>query len=944
LADYKSTLNLPATEFPMRGNLANREPERLQKWQEQDLYQKIRNARIGRKRYVLHDGPPYANGDIHIGHAVNKILKDMIVKSRTLNGEDAPYVPGWDCHGLPIEHQIEKSIGKVGVKVEADEFRQACRDYALRQIDQQRLDFIRLGVLGDWYDPYLTMNFDTEANIVRAVGKIIDNGHVLRGDKPVHWCIDCASALAEAEVDYKDKTSPAIDVRFGAIDEKAFVAAMDSTADAPGKGPISVLIWTTTPWTLPANLAVALNPGEEYLLLQVETELGAERLLLAEGLAQQALARYGISEHKVLARCRGEALERQRLQHPFYARESLMVIGDHVTLEAGTGAVHTAPGHGQDDFVLGKKYGLEIYNPVGGNGCFLPATEIFAGEHVFSANDHVIEVLKQNGALIHVEKFQHSYPHCWRHKSPIIFRATPQWFISMEQAGLRDLAMAEIKKVRWVPGWGQARIESMIENRPDWCISRQRYWGVPIPLFMHRESNELHPRSAELIEAVAQRIEKAGIQAWFSLEARELLGDEADDYIKLSDTLDVWFDSGTTHYSVLQQDDRFSFPADMYLEGSDQHRGWFHSSLLASCAMHGQAPYRQVLTHGFTVDAKGMKMSKSVGNVIAPIKVTNTLGADILRLWVASTDYSGEMSISDEILKRTADSYRRIRNTLRFLLANTNGFDPQRDSVAAGDMLALDQWIVAETLELQTRLQGHYEDYHFHVAMQKIHNFCSETLGGFYLDVIKDRQYTTPADSRARRSCQTAMYHVLEAMTRWIAPILSFTADEVWENMPGEREDLGAFTAEWYQGLFPYSNPDIDAGVWDLLEQIRTEVTRTLEGLRQDGKIGSGLDAEVNIHADPALIEQLQGISEELRFVMITSSASLAPLNADANEGLVKLANIGRFRVDASPSEYQKCARCWHHREDVGKHAGHAELCGRCIENIDGDGEQRRYA
>jgi isoleucyl-tRNA synthetase len=928
----------------MRGNLASREPERLQKWQEQDLYQKIREARKGRKRYVLHDGPPYANGDIHIGHAVNKILKDVIVKSRTLNGEDAPYVPGWDCHGLPIEHQVEKKLGKVGVKVEADEFRQACREFALGQIDSQRKDFIRLGVLGDWYDPYLTMKFDTEANIVRAVGKILDNGHVVRGDKPVHWCIDCASALAEAEVDYKDKTSPAIDVRFAVIDEAAFVAAMDCNADGPGEGPISVPIWTTTPWTLPANLAVALNPGEEYQLLQVKTELGAERLLLAEGLAQQALSRYGIDDHELLARCKGEALERQRLRHPFYERESLLVIGDHVTLDAGTGAVHTAPGHGQDDFVLGKKYGLEIYNPVGGNGCFLPATEIFAGEHVFSANDHVIEVLRENGALIHVEKFQHSYPHCWRHKSPIIFRATPQWFISMEKAGLRDLAMAEIKKVRWVPGWGQARIESMIEHRPDWCISRQRYWGSPIPLFMHRETGELHPRSTELIEEVAQRIEKAGIQAWFSLATEDLLGDEAADYIKLGDTLDVWFDSGTTHYSVLQQDERFEFPADMYLEGSDQHRGWFHSSLLASCAMHGRAPYRQVLTHGFTVDAKGMKMSKSVGNVVAPIKVTKTLGADILRLWVASTDYSGEMSISDEILKRTADAYRRVRNTLRFLLANTNGFEPERDSIAAEDLLALDQWIVAETLDLQTQLQRHYEDYHFHVAIQKIHNFCSETLGGFYLDVIKDRQYTTRSDSRARRSCQTAMYHVLEAMTRWIVPILSFTADEVWENMPGEREDLGAFTAEWYDGLFPYSSSEIDAAVWDILEQVRAEVTRTLEGLRKDGRIGSNLDAEVGIQADQALIERLQVISDELRFVMITSSASLAPLDADATEGLVTIAGAGRFRVEARPSEHAKCVRCWHHREDVGKHAGHAELCGRCIENIEGDGEQRRYA
>jgi len=918
----------------MRGNLANREPARLQKWQDRDLYQMIRKARSGRKRYVLHDGPPYANGDIHIGHAVNKILKDMIVKSRTLNGEDAPYVPGWDCHGLPIEHQVEKSIGKVGVKVEADEFRQACRDYALKQIDKQRDDFIRLGVLGDWYNPYLTMNFETEANIVRSVGKIIENGHVVRGDKPVHWCIDCASSLAEAEVDYKDKTSPAIDVRFRVVDETAFIAALSSEADGPGEGPLSVLIWTTTPWTLPANLAVALNPGEDYVLLQVDSDLGVERLLLAEGRAQEALARYGIAESKGVARAKGEALEGLLLQHPFYARESLLVVGDHVTLEAGTGAVHTAPGHGQDDFILGRKYGLEIYNPVGGNGCFLPDTEIFAGEHVFSANDHVIEVLKENNALIHVEKFQHSYPHCWRHKSPIIFRATPQWFVSMEKAGLRDLAMDEIKKVRWVPGWGQARIESMIEKRPDWCISRQRYWGSPIPLFMHQQTNELHPRTAELIEAVAKRIEKGGIEAWFSLDARELLGDDSDD---------VWVDSGTTHFSVLQQDDRFTFPADMYLEGSDQHRGWFHSSLLASCAMHGQAPYRQVLTHGFTVDARGMKMSKSVGNVVAPIKVTNTLGADILRLWVASTDYSGEMTISDEILKRTADSYRRIRNTLRFLLANTNGFDPANHLLEPGDMLALDQWIVAETLELQLQLQQHYSDYQFHLALQKIHNFCSETLGGFYLDVIKDRQYTTQADSRARRSCQSAMFHVLEAMTRWIAPILSFTADEVWENMPGERAELGVFTAEWYDGLFAYANDDIDAAVWDVVEQVRTEVTRTLEGLRQDGKIGSSLDADVIVYADPALVERLQVLNEELRFVMITSAATLAPLNAADDAGLITLADGSRFRIEASANKFTKCVRCWHHREDVGQHAAHAELCGRCIDNIEGDGEPRAY-
>ncbi|MEM7563270.1 MAG: isoleucine--tRNA ligase [Pseudomonadota bacterium] len=943
MADYKSTLNLPETEFPMRGNLANREPERLQKWQDQDLYQKIREARAGRKRYVLHDGPPYANGDIHIGHAVNKILKDMIVKSRTLNGEDAPYVPGWDCHGLPIEHQVEKDIGKVGVKVEADEFRAACREYALKQIDKQRIDFIRLGVQGDWYNPYLTMKFDTEANIVRSVGKIIEKGHVTRGDKPVHWCTDCGSALAEAEVDYKDKTSPAVDVRFPTVDQQRFLDAMQVSDAGPGSGNISVVIWTTTPWTLPANLAVALNPAETYSLVQVTGDSGSERLLLAEALVESAMKRYGIDDYQIVASASGEVFDGHQLKHPFYDRQSLLVVGDHVTLDAGTGAVHTAPGHGQDDFELGLRYGLDIYNPVGDNGCFLPNTEIFSGEHVFKANDHIIEVLKETRMLVHAEKYEHSYPHCCRHKTPIIFRATPQWFISMEKAGLRDLAMDEIKKVRWVPSWGQARIESMIGNRPDWCISRQRFWGVPITLFMHRETQEIHPKTSELIETVAQRIEVEGIQAWFSMEASELLGDEAEDYVKITDTLDVWFDSGTTHYSVLQQDDRFEFPADMYLEGSDQHRGWFHSSLLASCAMHGQAPYRQVLTHGFTVDAKGMKMSKSVGNVVAPIKVTNTLGADILRLWVAATDYSGEMSISEEILKRTADSYRRIRNTLRFLLANTNGFDPEQHLIPSDELLALDCWIVAETLKLQNELKDIYNDYLFHIAIQKIHNFCSETLGGFYLDVIKDRQYTMQADSVGRRSCQTAMYHVTEAMTRWIAPILSFTADEVWENMPGKREDLGVFVAEWYDGLFEYGGVQVNNSTWDALDQVRAEVTRSLEVLRQEGKIGSGLDAEVTLHADPALLTMLEAIGDELRFVLITSYANLLPLE-DASAAAVTLPSGQRLAITVNPSSHEKCVRCWHLREDVGSHSEHPELCGRCVENVDGSGETRRFA
>jgi isoleucyl-tRNA synthetase len=947
VTDYKSTLNLPATGFPMRGNLAKNEPARLKKWQDQGLYQKIRDNRKGQPKFILHDGPPYANGNIHIGHAVNKILKDMIVKARTLDGRDAPYVPGWDCHGLPIEHAVEKSIGKAGIAVDPDEFRQACRNFALEQIDNQKADFVRLGVFGDWDNPYLTMNFDTEANIVRSLGKIIENGHLHKGEKPVHWCTDCGSALAEAEVDYKDKTSCAIDVRFRVIDEEAFINCFHNVPDHHGEGPLSVVIWTTTPWTLPANLAVALHPSFEYVIVEAQTSNGKERLVLAEDLMKDSMNRYGIDDYHVIAYGTGAALENQKLKHPFYDRESLLIVGDHVTLEAGTGAVHTAPGHGQEDFVIGQRYGLEPYNPVGDDGCFLPNTELFAGEHVFNANQHVIDVMRQHGALLHEEKLLHSYPHCWRHKTPIIFRATPQWFISMEKQGLRKTALDEIKNVQWIPDWGQARITGMIANRPDWCISRQRFWGVPIPLFAHKQTHNLHPDTPALIEKVAQLMEQTGISAWFELDSAELLGDEADDYSKVTDTLDVWFDSGTTHFSVLAKgDDRFTFPADMYLEGSDQHRGWFHSSLLASCAMNGVAPYRQVLTHGFTVDAKGMKMSKSVGNVVAPQKVFNSLGADILRLWVASTDYSGEMSISDEILKRTADSYRRIRNTLRFLLANLNGFDPAQNLVAADDMLALDRWLVAQTLELQDELVKVYDQYQFHVGVQKIHNFCSETLGGFYLDVIKDRQYTTQADSLARRSCQTALFHVAEAMTRWITPILSFTADEVWENLPGEHEDLGNFTATWYDGLFDYANAEIDASLWNHLLVIRQKVSAVLETLRQDGKIGSSLDAEVCIYCDQELLNALDLLSDELRFVLITSEATVAKLEdaPDPIEVHSLGSDKGQFAIQASTSPHGKCVRCWHHREDVGANQEHPELCGRCVDNVAGDGEQRLYA
>ncbi|MDD3518684.1 MAG: isoleucine--tRNA ligase, partial [Chromatiales bacterium] len=635
MTDYKNTLNLPQTEFPMRGDLARREPAMLAEWQQMDLYGRLRAAGKGKPKFVLLDGPPYANGTIHIGHALNKVLKDIIVKSRVLSGFDAPYIPGWDCHGLPIEHQVEKKIGKAGKDVDAAAFRAACRAFAQEQVDLQREDFKRLGVIGDWERPYLTMDPKVEADTVRALGRIIANGHLVKGDKPVHWCVDCGSALAEAEVEYEDKTSHAIDVRFRFVDEAALLARM-TVEHGGGAGPASVVIWTTTPWTLPANRAVALHPEFDYVLV----ETGGERLLLAAELMDGALRRYALNDARIVGRARGNALEGLMLAHPFEDRQVPLVLSDHVTTEAGSGAVHIAPGHGQEDYVVGLRYGLEVANPVGGDGRFLPGTPHFAGESVHQANGHVIEVLQERGALVVTEKIRHSYPHCWRHKTPIIFRATPQWFIGMDHQGLREAALAAIREVKWTPDWGQARIEGMVANRPDWCISRQRNWGVPIALFVHRDSGALHPDTPRLIEAVAARMEQeGGIEAWFRLDPKELLGADAEHYVKVTDTLDVWFDSGTTHATVLERRPELDvMPADLYLEGSDQHRGWFQSSLLTAVAMRGKAPYRGVLTHGFTVDAQGQKMSKSKGNVVAPQQVVGTLGADILRLWVAATD------------------------------------------------------------------------------------------------------------------------------------------------------------------------------------------------------------------------------------------------------------------------------------------------------------------
>lgn len=930
--DYKSTLNLPDTAFPMRANLAQREPGMLKRWQEMGLYQKIRQASAGREPFILHDGPPYANGDIHIGHSVNKILKDMIVKSKTLSGFDAPYVPGWDCHGLPIELNVEKKVGKAGVKVDEATFRAECRKYAQKQIDGQMADFKRLGVFADWDNPYKTMDFAFEADIVRSLGKMIENGHLHKGFKPVHWCLDCASALAEAEVEYKDKESPAIDVRYRIAERDKLAKAMGvDLADKPA----SVVIWTTTPWTLPASLAVTVHPELDYVLFEGENEY----LILAEGLAEDALNRYDKADYRRVAHCTGAGLEHVQVQHPFYDKQLPIILGDHVTTDAGTGCVHTAPGHGGEDFDVCKQYGIESYNPVGNNGVYLDDTPLFAGMHVKKADAAVIELLEENGNLVLHKKISHSYPHCWRHKSPIIFRATPQWFISMRQNGLLETAMQEIEKVEWLPSWGRARIDSMVQNRPDWCISRQRTWGVPIALFVHKQTGDLHPRTSELIEEVAKRIEEKGIQAWFDLSAEELLGAEGEQYDKITDTLDVWFDSGVTHEAVLHRDG-LRWPADLYLEGSDQHRGWFQSSLLTSVAMFEKAPYKQVLTHGFTVDEHGRKMSKSLGNVISPQTVMKQQGADILRLWVASSDYRNEMTVSDEIFKRMGDSYRRIRNTARFMLANLDGFNPETDLLAADDLIALDAWIVDQAAVLQDDIIKAYEQYQFHLIYQKLHNFCVSELGGFYLDVIKDRQYTTKADSRARRSAQTALYHIIEAMVRWITPILSYTADEIWQVMPGARGE-SVFLETWYENLPKVSNNELDNTFWRTVLTVKNAVNKALEIQRKEGHIGGSLSAEVTLYCDDKLLPVLSRLEDELRFVMITSTAQVKPL-AEAENAVAT--DVDGLQLGVVSSSAEKCVRCWHHRADVGQHSEHPELCGRCIDNVEGQGEQRAFA
>jgi len=942
-SQYKDTINLPQTAFPMKAGLPQREPQILKKWQQLDSYHSLQKQRENAETYVLHDGPPYANGDIHTGHAMQKILKDIIVKSRNLAGYRAPYIPGWDCHGLPIEIQVEKKHGKAGQKIDKKTFRQKCREYAARQVEGQKKDFIRLGVQGDWENPYLTMDFKTEADTVRSLAKIVEAGHLYHGLMPVYWCPACASALAEAEVEYQDKISPAIDVKFEVVDQGDFAKRIGidkALLQAP-----SIVIWTTTPWTLPANEAVSLHPELDYVLVQA----GDQQLVLVAELMESALSRYGLSNdsdaYSVLARFVGAELEHLALQHPFYDKQVPVILGEHVTTEAGTGAVHTAPAHGGDDFAVGKLYDLPVNNPVGSNGTFLESTEIFAGEFVFKANPHVVEVLEQRGALLKHEEYQHSYPHCWRHKTPMIYRATAQWFIGMQHLagseGLRYQALKAIDEVRWEPHWGKARIQTMVENRPDWCVSRQRNWGVPITIYLHKETGAMHPDTVALMEKAAQRIELDGVQAWYDLDDSELLGGDTDEYDKVLDILDVWFDSGVTHHSVIDAREELTLPADLYLEGSDQHRGWFQSSLLSSVAMNaGKPPYKMVLTHGFVVDKNGRKMSKSLGNVIAPQTVYNTLGADVLRLWVAATDYKSEMSLSEEILKRTSESYRRIRNTARYLLGNLDGFSADQ-MLDYSDLLSLDKWAVRRSAQVQAEIEEAYESYQFHAIYQRLHQFCVVDMGGFYLDILKDRLYTLGKDSKARLSAQTAMQHILESLVRSMMPILSFTAEEIWGYMDDDREESVLFATR-YSGTDSIEADPADDEFWQQIISVRDEVSKRIEAVRIEGAIGSALDANIALYADDNWASVLNKLGDEMRFVLITSGVSIAAL--ESADEKAESSDLDGLKISVIPSSDQKCVRCWHRQESVGTMSAHPELCSRCVENIDGDGETRHHA
>ena len=920
--DYKDTLNLPRTDFPMKANLAKREPEVLAKWEEMDLYKQLRSRSEGRPPYILHDGPPYANGHIHLGTALNKILKDMIVKSREMSGFDAVYVPGWDCHGLPIEHQVDKELGEAKKTMSRVEIRRHCRRYAQRFIDIQRQEFKRLGVLGEWRDPYLTMAYDYEATIARELGRFFARGSVIKSKKPIYWCSSCHTALAEAEVEYHNHASPSIYVKFPLENE--------SRARFPEltKKPASVVIWTTTPWTLPANLAIALHPDFEYCAVDV----GDEFLIVARGLLENCMKAFQVGEHRVAREIGAWELEGLKCRHPFIDRDSVIVLGRHVTLDTGTGCVHTAPGHGREDYDMALEYGLDVYSPVDDNGCFTPDVEFFAGQFVFAANKTVIAKLREVGKLLLEAKIEHSYPHCWRCKNPVIFRATEQWFISMDKTGLRTDALEWIDRVEWIPSWGRDRIHNMVANRPDWCISRQRSWGVPITVFLCKECGEILA-APEVFDRVADLFEKEGADCWFEKSTEELLPPGArcskcggSQFEKEMDILDVWFDSGVSHAAVLENRPSLRSPADLYLEGSDQHRGWFHSSLLTSVGTRNIAPYQAVLTHGFVVDGRGYKMSKSLGNVISPEEIIKQFGAEILRLWVCGEDYRDDIRISQDILKRLSEAYRRIRNTCRFILGNLTDFDPSADAVPPEEMVELDRVALHQFQDLVEKIRKAYERFEFHRVYHAVHNYCVVDLSAFYLDILKDRLYTSPVKSLARRSAQTALYRVLTGLLKLMAPVLSFTAEEAWWQLPHRTSP----------SIHLESFPEVDETArdealglrWEKILALRSEVTRVLEDARRDKTIGHPLDAVVKLALPPDLLELLGEDRDLLRSVFIVSGVEI--VSAGGLRNGVESSEIPGLGIEVQPSSAQRCDRCWMRLESVGNFPDHPTLCDRC--------------
>ncbi len=922
--DYKETLNLPVTDFPMRGNLPQREPEIMQRWTELELDRKVSEPTPGKPNFTLHDGPPYANGNIHIGHALNKILKDIVIKSKRMQGFYAPYVPGWDCHGLPIELKVDQKLGKRKREMSKAEVRKECRAYAQEWVEIQSEEFQRLGIFGDWQHPYLTMTTDYEAATARELARFAERDGLYKGRKPIHWCSSCVTALAEAEVEYDDHTSPSIYVKFPYRDELPA-----GFTELSGK-PLSFVIWTTTPWTIPANLAVCLHPELPYVAI----DTGSELLVMAEGLYEKVLAELKISDYTVVKTFQAEAFEKRECRHPLHDRASLLVLGDYVTLEAGTGCVHTAPGHGHDDYLTGLRYGLEIYNPVDDYGRYRDDLEFFGGEKVPEVNPQVSAKLAEAGALLGEDKVAHSYPHCWRCKKPIIFRATEQWFISMEANQLRKKSLEHINDVKWIPHWGRERIYNMIENRPDWCISRQRSWGVPITVFYCDKCDEALA-DGKVMHHVANLFEAGGSDIWYEKDAAELLPAGTtcpacghDGFRKEMDILDVWFDSGVSHAAVVEKNPMLQSPADLYLEGSDQHRGWFHSSLLAAVGTRDAAPYKAVLTHGFVLDEKGRPMSKSVGNVVAPEKVIKQYGAEILRLWVATQDYRNDTRVGDAILKQVSEAYRRIRNTARYILGNIHDFDPATDSVADHELLEIDRWALSKLEGLVSRVLKAYEAYDFHVLYHAVHNFCAVDMSAFYLDVLKDRLYTSSKQGLARRSAQTAMYRILDALTRMMAPVLSFTAEEIWGFMPGERE-ASAHLAEFPSFAASLINSELEAK-YDRLLAVRSDVAKVLELARAEKTIGHSLDARVELSANGDLGALLQNEAGQLASLLIVSQVDLC----DGLENSTTGENLPELQIRVSKATGEKCSRCWNYATSVGQHAEHPEICHRCLEAL----------